>query len=804
MADNNEESIRRETEARESATKSTINTTRQLADAMEDLIERNKSADDKLKKLNKELDTGKKRLVDIGPALEDLRDSIDKTADAGEKAKLTRQLEQKEQQAASAQYRKAVVDSGAAILAAAGNFGVNLTKSVLTSYQSNASAFQTAGDLVNVGIDSTAQGFKGVANAASIAGGGLMFLGPKGVAAGIALQGLAAGITFLTEKFSDLAKFGINVAVKELETQVKSFATAASAGALFSQGMDEMRRTAGLAGLTQEQFAKVTAENSTTFAQFGGSVGAGAQQFARINAALGTGPNSLRQGLLKLGYSIEEIADGTAQYMALQAASGQGQRRDYANLAKETDAYLTNLRVITAFTGEDAKKAQARARDASTQLAVDQKIREMELAGDEDARKRFENTVMSLPESLKKPFQQFFLTNGNITDPAAAAAIYNNREALELFRRSLINANDSTMSGAEATRRFQANQIELGKTAFESNKNFNTALGISTALIGKNAEETAVLTAFNELFKKQQSEDAKTATQTADDQKKNTAKLSEDTARATEALQQMRIDIQDKLTPVIREFAKVTANIIEGLEKQLRDLKIFGTSTTPPTTTGANNKPVMAPQAPAPGTPGSELKKDFRGNPISQAPGGAGGTVSATGLKIKSGAEKEGPSNDTVYQVAQQVHELLGGDYKYFSGLRDRGIDSNSLHGQGREFDLVLNDPSKYDGTLANIKAMERVQFAQFEKKGQRNANGSVSTGDHIHAEIKAAQGAVVPATTGGTNVLVGEGGASEVIAPLKNGRLPGMDEMIDRLDQMISVLKDHRDTSEKIFNATA
>ena len=47
------------------------------------------------------------------------------------------------------------------------------------------------------------------------------------------------------------------------------------------------------------------------------------------------------------------------------------------------------------------------------------------------------------------------------------------------------------------------------------------------------------------------------------------------------------------------------------------------------------------------------------------------------------------------------------------------------------------------------------------------------------------------------------QGGASEVIAPLKNGRLPGMDEMIQRLDQMISVLKDQRDTSEKIFQAT-
>jgi hypothetical protein len=507
MADNNEDSIRRETEARDASTKGV----KQLAGAIEDLIERNKSAKEKFEKLNKELDTGKKRLVDIGPALDDLRESIDKVSDAGQKAKLTRQLEQKEEEVTRATRRKMYIDGTAEAVKGLATLGLNVTKSVLGSYQSNASAFSTTGDVLNATFDSANQTVKGVTGAMSQAGAGLMFLGPKGIAAGVALQTLALGATMLFDKFTELSKFAINVAVKELEKTTQSFAQVSAAGALFSGGLTDLRNTAGMAGLVQEEFAKVVANNNQTLAQFGGNVTAGARALSQITKSMGTGPGSLRDGLLSLGYSIEEIADGTAQYMALQAASGQGQRRDYANLAKETDAYLTNLRVITAFTGEDAKKAQARARDASTQLAVDQKIREMELSGDKEARKRFENTIMMLPESLKKPFQQFFLT-GNVTDPAAAAAIYNNREALELFRRSLLVANDSTLSGAEATKRFQANQIELGKTAFDSNKDFNKALGLSTALIGKNAEETAVLTAFNELFKKKQVDNSKTAT----------------------------------------------------------------------------------------------------------------------------------------------------------------------------------------------------------------------------------------------------------------------------------------------------
>ena len=237
MADNNnEESIRREQEARDSATKST----KQLTDVIDDLIERNKSAEDKLKKLNKELDTGRKRFVDIGPALESLRESIENIEDASKKAELYKELEVKESKARNAIYKKQAVDSAAALVGGLASAGANITKSVIGSYQSNASAFQTAGDVLVAGFDAGNQTVKGFAAAANTAGAGLMFLGPKGIAAGLALQGIATVATFLSDKFTDLAKFGINVAVKELENTTKNFAAASAAGALFSQGMGPM------------------------------------------------------------------------------------------------------------------------------------------------------------------------------------------------------------------------------------------------------------------------------------------------------------------------------------------------------------------------------------------------------------------------------------------------------------------------------------------------------------------------------------------------------------------------------------
>lgn len=799
MADNNEESIRREQEARDGATKSA----KQLAGVLDDLIDRNKSAKEKLDKLNKELDTGKKRLVDIGPALESLRESIENTEDASKKAALYKELERKESQAKSAQYNRLIVDSAMALAGGLASAGVNITKSVINSYQSNASAFQTAGDIAVAGLDASNQTVKGFAAAASTAGAGLMFLGPQGVAAGMALQGIAAAATFLSDKFTDLAKFGVNVAVKELENTTKNFAAASAAGALFSQGMGEMRRIAGEAGLTQEQYAKIIVDNASTFAMFGGSVGAGAQQFARINKAMA----GYQTGLLKLGYSIDDIADGTAQYMALQAASGQGQRRDYANLAKETDAYLTNLKVISAFTGEDAKKAQQRARDASTQLAVDQRIREMEAAGDKNARARFENIIMSLPADLKKPFQQFFLS-GAITDPAAAAAIYNNKEAMELFTRAMRNAKDSTLDGAEVTRRYQKDQLELGKTAFQNNKDFNSAVGASALLIGKNAEEVAVMTAINEMFKKTQVDGAKTATETAKEQKENADKLSVETAEASKQMQRLRIEIQKELTPAITGFADITKEIIEGIRQKMRDLGLGPKPEATPKPTfeetgggaavgGARG---MRRRPKRPSVAEEDAKAENTNVPMSQE------DLTAMGLKIKKGdVQKSGAKlSPQLIELAKSVQSNIPG-FSYISGLNDNFHNENakgSEHVKGLAMDFVLNyRPTKEEGV--KIVDMLKGMGASYAKD-EYNFPSPGATGDHIHAEVKAAQGAVVPASTGGTNVLVGEGGSSEVIAPLKNGRLPGMDEMIDRLDQMISVLKDQRDTSEKIFNATA
>jgi hypothetical protein len=175
-------------------------------------------------------------------------------------------------------------------------------------------------------------------------------------------------------------------------------------------------------------------------------------------------------------------------------------------------------------------------------------------------------------------------------------------------------------------------------------------------------------------------------------------------------------------------------------------------------------------------------------------------------LKLKPGAENKGTSSDMLYGVAEQVHKMLGGDYLYFSGFNDRG--GKSKHAEGKAFDLVLNDPSKYESVLSQIKGITGVSFAQFEPKGHVNKNGSIATGDHIHAEVSAAQGAILSGPMGGYKPNLTMHG-TEAVVPLNTAAQQSAAGMMDnsimsaqlgRLEEMVSLMKNQLSVSTKIM----
>jgi hypothetical protein len=114
------------------------------------------------------------------------------------------------------------------------------------------------------------------------------------------------------------------------------------------------------------------------------------------------------------------------------------------------------------------------------------------------------------------------------------------------------------------------------------------------------------------------------------------------------------------------------------------------------------------------------------------------------------------------------------------------------------------------------IKGLPGVGFAQYEKAGQRNPNGSIATGDHIHAEVpKAEFGGILSGPKSGYQAMLH---GDEAVVPLAGGRsipveMPGltatmsgqMDMMaiqITKLDELIDAMRSNNDISNKILKA--
>jgi hypothetical protein len=223
---------------------------------------------------------------------------------------------------------------------------------------------------------------------------------------------------------------------------------------------------------------------------------------------------------------------------------------------------------------------------------------------------------------------------------------------------------------------------------------------------------------------------------------------------------------------------------------------------------------------------GSQEHKDaLAGKPRAAAPAGAGGggggyeapvtgevdlsggggeatpaKPSIANLRMKSGeATAGGESKAQLYEVAQLIQDKLGGGLKYFSAFNDAyHMDRNSNHNKGTAMDFTLTDPKQADAIAAMVQGLPGIS-----KVINEYANpSSGATGGHIHAEISAANGAILSGPSSGYKPNLTMHG-TEAIVPLNTaaqqasaiGGAGGMDNglmaaQLDKMDEMISILK--------------
>jgi hypothetical protein len=626
-----------------------------------------------------------------------------------------------------------------------------------------------------------------------------MYEGKQGLnAMGGAVDGVGTALEFLIGLIpgARLLKIGLTLltkatvgATKVLSEQsdklFKTYQDLSKVGAAAAGGMTDVFNSMQKLGYGIEELDKMTAlikENAEALSNFGGTVAQGAKQFA--NAAGEIQRSDVGKSLQMLGKTPDEINRGVALFVKQQQQSGVSSANINKNLADQSAAYIKNLDVLSKLTGKDADALQAKLDDAMAEDAFNQTIYELKkkaAAGDIEAGKlatEYENAARRLTGESLKEFQRG--VGGDIS--AMTKSMMVSSDAVATIGTKAFTASgyiDKMAKGADQARDTLGGLYKLN------------ALGD----VLPSAKELSVM-------------QSRYADQTAQNQ--------EEQAKAQQELQQKGLDPATKAAVELRISQMQARDSLQsfvqlGVEPATRALATLARAGAG----GAGMLPGGGGKAPMGG--GGSGQMDYgkelygkSGGGGGGAGGGAGGGVASLGnLRIKSPeAYSGGETSQQLITVAQAIQDKLGGDLKNFSAFNDsyhRG--PNSLHGKGRALDFTITDPKKAAAVADMVRSLPGISKVIDE---YANPSGH-ATAPHIHAEISAANGAILSGPTSGYKPNLTMHG-TEAIVPLNSPAAQSafgnsdqtnlMSAQLDKLDELVRVMQNQVSVSTKILQA--
>lgn len=283
--------------------------------------------------------------------------------------------------------------------------------------------------LANAGLQGLGEGIQNVAR--NIPG--------LGTVTGIAGAGVKAGGALLTSTLDMVNQ----VFAEEMEQTIAGFKAMTAQGAIFANGLDDMRLTALKSGTTMDRFQagiqRTGRDLNNMGLSFTGAMQTVADTMYEFDKIAGNSGNSLRAEFMALGYSYEEQVEVTASFLA-QMKAGLGTQSlatmSYKDLAKMTRDYAGDLKVLQTITGEDAKAKQEQARIASMQADIMSKL-------DPEEAQKFQAVFRSLPQDLQKGFLEQ-MSSGVIVDPITNIALSQSQELSNMFQSSMDMIYDSS------------------------------------------------------------------------------------------------------------------------------------------------------------------------------------------------------------------------------------------------------------------------------------------------------------------------------------------------------------------------
>lgn len=687
------------------------------------------------------------QITGVNENLNELDAAIEKTTDSYDKAQLIAKRQEVIRAAASASAIKETM----AVAAAMGT----ATKSMVTSAGSlsrklldGTNGVEFATGVMTAGIDIAGAASGQMGQSATAAGTALMGAGGKAKAFGAALVG-AGAVMGATSAASAALKFGVEVLGKEVEKTVTAFNTVTSSGAMYTDGMTGMRNAATDAGLTVDMFSKVLQTNSADLAKSGLGVAEGAKVMGKVVKTIrdsGAGTQ-----LQKLGYGFQEQAELVSETIANMRRAGAGGPIVQQEVATQTMKYAENLRLLTALTGEDAKKKEEAIRNENQILAF-----QSELAKKTPAQQAQINAAMAaMTEVDRKNFRDRVVLGTVINQEGALqeATIAGVRERNESIM-SLWNSNAMTVETVVAQNAKYSSTITDSISSMQALGQAGYAAGGVAGEMAKTMLETKNLL----LTQTEQGFDA--AKLSVQGQKSATDSLTNSVVAANETVMRFQISMQDMMLKPMEQFGTVMAKVLEEMENAVKKL----------TDTLGEKEDKSFFRAPTKG----EL--NAVGSLLGGIVGAGGAGVLTGGLAAPMGAIG---GATTGYTIASMVGDL----FNLKEGKSKGGIASGpasgyleKLHGTELVVPLTAQGTIK-EGTVGHTELLKMMS----ETAPVASAAASTTTSSAPLVQPTADLGGLVTAIT----------------ALLTTAR-----DQLDKQDEMLRVMADNRDNTERLYHA--
>jgi hypothetical protein len=294
------------------------------------------------------------------------------------------------------------------------------------------------------------------------------------------------------KKALDVSKDGLRSFADEAKSSLGTWRDLSKVGAGFSNDIIGMSTAAASSRMSLDDFAKVVKDNATNMTGLGGSVGRGAETFAKLSKSFFD--SNLDRGLREIGYTSKELNDVLALTAGAQK-SAFSEKAGTDKMAKEAAAGMAKeMDLISKLTGKSRAEQLEAMNKSKADGQVEAKLRLLTAGKGEEEAARIRNEYMTgLLESQKQgteqAYKEFFATGTYLSEEAATqAALFGKQARAQEESIKAMQSGDFTKAAeARANSAAESLKNQSDKTLLTV-ATFGSAAGTAGDVMKKNIE----------------------------------------------------------------------------------------------------------------------------------------------------------------------------------------------------------------------------------------------------------------------------------------------------------------------------